>query len=61
MDDKRSVHGFPVSSDGLLHWDDVRRQMYSEDERSETDHLVHLIGSLIMSRKVKGLTQGEVG
>lgn len=60
MDDKRSVHGFPVSSDGLLHWDDVRRQIYSEDERSETDHLVHLIGSMIMSRKVKGLTQGEL-
>ncbi|MFD1676352.1 helix-turn-helix domain-containing protein [Alicyclobacillus fodiniaquatilis] len=47
-------------SDGLLHWDDVRNDLYSKAEQSETDHLVRLITAMVLRRKILGLTQDEL-
>ncbi|SFV03805.1 helix-turn-helix domain-containing protein [Alicyclobacillus macrosporangiidus] len=49
-----------VRDDGLLHWDDVRKDLYTEEERRETDRIVQLIGALVMRRKSIGLTQEEL-
>lgn len=42
-------------------WEEVRRELFTQEEISESDLRVALIGELIKARQEKGLTQRELG
>ena len=42
-------------------WDNVRKEMFTEEEIAESDLRVALIGELITARRERGISQREPG
>ncbi len=42
-------------------WDEVRKKLFTEEERQELDDKVRLVGALIEARREQEMTQQELG